>query len=155
MKQLLIILGISLTIILIPSFLISAGLTIFFGHFWYLFLVAVGTIFVIGELSNRYFQTKILADIQNFKAKIEQLRSEQSVVASCAYCKQRLTIPVKLSQRTTYECPHCKQTNLVVFQFTTAQITTPLELPQLGSMSTLQGQAVGAELPNQQPNPSA
>jgi len=132
-KQLLTILGISLGIILIPSFLISLGLAHFYGGFWWLLLLSSGIIFLIGEISNQYFQRRIAFDIATFKTKIEELKNEQSISVSCAYCKTRLSIPIVLSKRNTHECPNCKQTNLVIFQFTTAQITTPLELPQIGT----------------------
>jgi hypothetical protein len=133
-KQLLTIGAISASIIFIPALLIAFGVFLILGYFWGAFIISCGIIFIIGELSNQYYQRRISLDVQNYQAKIQELKSEQSVGASCAYCKQRLTIPIKLSQRNTHECPLCKQTNLVIFQFTTAQITTPLELPQMGSM---------------------
>jgi len=135
-KNLLIVTLISLLIILIPSLLISLGLYFLLGHFLQYLLISMGTIFIIGQLSNQYFQRRIELDIQNFQARIEELKSEQSVEATCAYCKTRMMVPIKLSQRITHACPDCKQVNLIVFQFTTAQISTPLDLPQLGTPIT-------------------
>ena len=132
-KQLLVIFSLTLSIILIPSFLLSLGLSAFYGNFWWLFLICCGAIFVIGQISNQFFQKKIASDIENFRYRIEELKNEQSVNVTCAYCKQMLNIPIKLNKRNTHPCPNCKQINLIVFQFTSAQITTPLELPQLGS----------------------
>jgi Zn finger protein HypA/HybF involved in hydrogenase expression len=132
-KQLLTILAISLGIILIPAVVISLGLSHFIGGFWWILLIAAGVIFLIGEISNQYFQRRIAFDIVTYKTRIEELKNEQSITASCAYCKTRLTIPIMLSKRNTHECPECKQTNLVIFQFTTTQITTPLQLPQIGA----------------------
>ena len=136
-KQLLIVILISLLIILVPASIISLGLWLFLGNYIQWLLISAGAIFVIGQLSNQYFMRRIELDINNFKAKIEELRSAQSVEASCAYCKTRMSIPVKLSERITHACPDCKQINLVVFQFTTAQISTPMDLPQLGQPVTV------------------
>lgn len=132
-KHLLIVIAISFLIILIPSSLISLGLYLFLGHFLQYLLISIGVIFVIGQLSNQYFQRRIELDINNFKAKIEELKNEQSIEATCAYCKTRMMVPIKLSQRITHACPSCKQVNLIIFQFTTAQISTPMDLPQLGA----------------------
>jgi len=132
-KQLLIVIFISLLIILIPALLISLGLYFFLGGFLQWLLISIGAIFVIGQLSNQYFRRRIELDINNFKAKIEELNREQSIEATCAYCKTRMMVPVKLSHRITHACPECKQVNLIVFQFTTAQISTPMDLPQLGA----------------------
>lgn len=134
MKAKLIVILISLALLIIPSLLGAGALALFAGHFLAWFLGALAVTFVIGQVSNMWVQRKAELDMHRIRNQLTEIASQQSVEVSCSYCKVRNHIPVKLSGRNTFECTGCKQTNLIIFQFATAQITTPFENPQLGTV---------------------
>jgi len=136
-KQTIIIGLLSLTIVTLPAFIFAICLASIFGHFWAWFCLMFGVSFVIGQLSNTYLSKKINSDILKIQTRLAEVTNQQNVEVSCAYCKVRNIIPIFLAQRNTFECKNCHQHNLVIFQFTTAQITVPLELPQLSDQSKL------------------
>lgn len=139
-KEALIVIGLSLALLVIPALLVAGGLFFLWGHFWLTFLVALAVAWMIGQLSNIFFQQKASVEIERLKVKLTEIYNQQSVEVSCAYCKDRNLIPIRLNQRNTFSCKVCKQTNLIIFQFATAQITTPLEEPQLGAVNEQQRQ---------------
>lgn len=140
MKTTLLIILLTLAIVLIPSLLIAGGLAVFIGHFWVFFAIAFAVIFIIGQISNVFFQHKAGVDVERLRARLTEITNQQSVEVSCSYCKERNLVPIRLDKRNIFECKSCKQTNLVIFQFATAQITTPLENPQLGTIGVPNGQ---------------
>jgi hypothetical protein len=131
-KQLWLIGTLTALIILIPSSLIAFALANFFGHYGTWFALSAALIFIIGLISNTMIQKKINKDILNLQNRLAEISNLQNVEVSCSYCKTRNIVPVFLNQRNTFDCKNCKQVNLIIFQFATAQITVPLELPKLG-----------------------
>lgn len=134
MKAKLVVILISLALLIIPSALAAGALALFFSYFFAWFLGALAVTFVIGQISNLWVQRKAELDILRVRNQLIEITSQQSVEVSCSYCKVRNHVPVKLNGRNTFECTACKQTNLIIFQFATAQVTTPLENPQLGTV---------------------
>jgi hypothetical protein len=130
-KQTIIIGLLSLTTVTLPAFIFAICLASIFGHFWAWFCLLFGVSFVIGQLSNTYLSKKLNSDLLKIQTRLAEVTNQQNVEVSCAYCKARNIVPIFLAQRNTFECKNCRQHNLIIFQFTTAQITVPLELPQL------------------------
>lgn len=124
---------ISITIVTIPSAIIAFGINMFqeINHFWSHFIISFGVIIVIGFLSNIYSSYKLAKMELQVQLANHAETLAQSVEVQCAYCKTRIITPIKLSERVVISCPHCKKTNLIIFQFGAVQISTPLELPQL------------------------
>lgn len=133
MKEKLIIITLSSIFLLVPSLLLAISAFLIFGHFWISFLISLGILFEFGQVSNMIAQRRGNLDIINLKTKLAQISSQQSVEISCSYCKERNIVPIRLDLRNEFDCKSCKKSNLVIFQFASAQITTPLELPQLGT----------------------
>jgi len=133
-KESFLLIALSILFLIIPSSLIAVALSMMYGHFLIFFLGAFASIFVIGQISNIAVHKKAELDIVRIKNQLTAIINQQSVEVSCAYCKDRNLVPIKLNVRNTFECKECKQTNLIIFQFATAQITVPLENPQLGTM---------------------
>lgn len=121
--QLLLLIGIS---VLLPALLISIGVFLFVGYFWGTLIFTFGLIYVIGLVSNKFTESKINTKINELNEYISRKTLEQSMEVSCAYCGMRHIIPIRVDERNTFECKKCSQTSLIVFQFTTAQLTTPL-----------------------------
>ena len=134
LKENTVLIGLSLLFLLIPSLLIAWGLSYFFQHFWVLLIISIGCVFIIGQISNMWVRKKADMDILRIKNHLTEIATQQSVEVSCSYCKDRNLVPVRLNTRNTFECKKCNQTNLIIFQFATAQITVPLENPQLGTV---------------------
>lgn len=123
----------SLLVTLLPSFLIALAIFSFFGNFWAWFCITYSFIFLVGIISNNFIQKKINRDIIKLQTRLHEVSNQQSVEVSCSYCKMRNVVPVYLNQRNTFKCSKCQQVNLVIFQFAAAQVTVPLELPQMGT----------------------
>lgn len=117
----------SLAIWIVPSILISLAIFYYTNHFVIPFLIVLGVVYLIGYLSDAFFKQKTVVDIQRLNVKIKELEMQQSVEVSCSYCKERNIVPIKLNTRNTFNCQHCKQLNLMIFQFATARVTTPLD----------------------------
>lgn len=137
MKEHYLILLFSLATITIPAFLIALGFLLYYHVFFAPFLVGIGIFCIIGTALNSYMQKKGIHQVETIKMKRAQEENSQNIEVSCAYCKVRSSVPIKLSDRNTYICPACDQENLVIFQFATAQITTPLVLSQYGDSNGL------------------
>lgn len=133
LKAKIVLILLSCLIILIPSVVISIGLYYFIGHFFATLLISSGLVFIIGQISNIMAQKAAELNVIKLKTNLAEIASAQSMEVSCSYCKSRNIVPIKLSQRNIFNCKDCKQANLIIFQFATAQISTPLELPQLGT----------------------
>lgn len=112
--------------VFLPSLLISLGIYIFTNHFWPTLLVSSGIIYVIGMISNKISEYKINTKIHSLNQEISKRLLDQTLEVSCAYCGYKHIIPIKVDERNTFECKNCKQISLIVFQFTTAQLTTPI-----------------------------
>jgi hypothetical protein len=136
-KQTLIIGMLSITIITLPALFFALAGAFFVGHFWAWFFLSSGMVYIIGQISNQFLTKKMNADLLKLTTRLTEVTNQQNVEVSCAYCKVRNITPVFLSQRNTFECKTCKQQNLIIFQFAAAQITVPLESPQLGTISNL------------------
>ena len=113
--------------------LIGIGFNVSGGGFIAPFLISIGVFFIIGEIYNKITSQKNTIKIEQFKLKRAELETSQNVEVSCAFCKTRNIIPIKLSLRNTFNCKQCKQENLIIFQFATAQVTTPLTIPSYGA----------------------
>jgi hypothetical protein len=138
-KEKTIVISLSLLAILIPALLISAALFMVWKNFWLIFLIVLAICWIIGQVSNMFFQQKATVEVEKLRLKLTEINNQQSAEVPCAYCKDRNLVPIRLNQRNTFSCKQCKQTNLIVFQFATAQITTPLEEPQLGALNEQRG----------------
>jgi hypothetical protein len=132
-KQSIALIVLSLVVIILPATVIALILGGFFGHFWSWFGLSCAILFVIGQLSNSFFSKKMNIDIIRLQTRLEEIANQQNVEVSCAYCRTRNITPVYLNQRNTFTCSKCKQVNLIIFQFAAAQVTVPLESPQLGA----------------------
>jgi ribosomal protein L37AE/L43A len=132
-KETVLISALSLLAWFIPSLVIALALFLMFGHFLVMLLCSLGIVWLLGQLSNLFFQQKGHIEIEKLKLKLIEINNQQSAEVSCAYCKERNLVPIKLNIRNVFKCKQCKQSCLIIFQFATAQITTPLEEPQLGS----------------------
>jgi hypothetical protein len=136
-KEEIIILALSMGVVMVPSLILGLVGLLLWGMFWVPTLVAIAIIWVIGYVSDTFSKQKVQVDLAKVKVQELQVRNQQSVETSCAFCKVRNMVPVRLNTRNTFECTKCKQTSLMVFQFTAAQITTPLALPQWGQKVNL------------------
>ncbi len=123
----------SLTAWIIPSLSLSFAVYLLTNHFIVPFLINLGIVYLIGYIMDLFFKYKTQNKILKFEIDTKTLELQQSVEVSCAYCKVINVIPVKLNIRNTFECNSCKQINLMIFQFATAQVTTPLETNLLGA----------------------
>ena len=134
-KEQVIVIGLSTLVILVPALLIASAF--FIAKHWFLipFLVSAAAFWIAGQISNMFFDYKTTVDLQKLRLKEIEMLNEQSIETSCSYCKDRNVVPIRLNERNTFSCKACKQTNLVIFQFATAQITTPLQEPQLGAIN--------------------
>ena len=133
MKQIIKAVLTSLSYVTIPSLILSLGIGLLTGRYISIFLVAFALIFLIGLVSNNWFQTLIVRHNQLVEFKKKELESQQSIEVSCASCKSRNIVPVRLNKRNTFPCTTCKVSNLVVFEFATAVVTEPIKLPQIGA----------------------
>lgn len=125
----------SLLILIIPSTIVGVIWFLATGSFILPCIVSFVLLWIFGQLSNVFFQQKASVEIERIKLQLVNINNQQSVEVSCAYCKHRNVMPIKLNERNILSCSQCNQSSLVIFQFTTAQITTPLELPQLGAIT--------------------
>jgi hypothetical protein len=133
MKENILVIAFSFLLIAIPSVLIGVGFKLSTGVFFAPFLISLGLLFVAGQIYNSVVQQKNSVTIEQYKLKRTELESSQNIEVSCAYCKARNIIPIKLSLRNTFNCKECEQENLIIFQFATAQVTTPLTIPSYGA----------------------
>lgn len=138
MNKLLIVAVLSLLSLIIPSALLAGCISIYQeqGHFWLWFFTTFGILFFVGLLSNSFLNRKTNKDILQLQNNLIELTNQQSVEISCAYCRTLNISPIFLNKRNTFICSKCQHENLIVFQFLAAQISTPLELPQLGAQLT-------------------
>jgi hypothetical protein len=132
MKHNIILFLLSLGYTVLPALFISLGIGLLTGQYLSTFLVSLGLVFIFGILSNDWIQNRTLRQLSILELKKKEIDNQQSVEVTCSYCKARNIIPVKLSNRNTFDCKECKKTNLIIFSFATAIITEPLKLPQLG-----------------------
>lgn len=126
LKTELIVLLSALGIWIIPSLLIALGVYLKNGTFFVPLLISLALIFLLGQITDSFLKTKTKVEIERVLLRKKELELEQSVEVSCSHCKERNLVPVRLNGRNTFECKGCKQVNLVIFQFTTARVTTPL-----------------------------
>lgn len=119
--------------LLVPSFLMGIVGLLWKGMFILPFLSTFAASWILGQISNVYFHQKADVEIEKLKLQEMEIIGQQSVDVNCSFCQKRNMVPVRLNMRNTFKCIHCEQQNLMVFQFATAQITTPLTLPQLGA----------------------
>ena len=133
MKQIIKAILTSLSYVTIPSLILSLGIGLMTGHYLATFLVCFAFIFLIGIVSYNWIHSHTIKTIAMLDLKKKLADTEQSVEVSCAYCKARNIVPVRLSLRNTFPCSTCKQSNLIVFSFTTAIVTEPLKLGQVGA----------------------
>lgn len=133
MKQIIKAILTSLSYVTIPSLILSLGVGLMTGHYLATFLVCFAFVFLIGIVSNNWIHSRTIKTIAALDLRKKLADTEQSVEVSCAYCKTRNVVPVRLSLRNTFPCSSCKQSNLIVFNFTTAVVTEPLKLGQIGA----------------------
>lgn len=53
--------------------------------------------------------------------------SKQSVQLNCSYCRSPNTIAININEENVFMCKNCNQQNIVMMEFSTAQVTLPQE----------------------------
>ncbi len=106
---------------LISSFLGIAFLLLHIG-FWKGFILAFAVQTVGYSLYSRIKDKKTLVEFQ----KIELAKKANQIIPlTCSFCKQSILVPISLDKENRFTCPNCNESNLVIMQFTVAQVSTP------------------------------
>ena len=113
--------------LLLPSILMALGFYTFTGRFWGPMLFSIGLVYVIGLIINKHYQHKV----NTINERLQLSALQQSLEISCSYCRTSQIVPIKINKRNTFECNGCKKENLVVFQFTSAQLTEPMVVSEV------------------------
>ena len=117
--------------LMVPSVIGGIGLTYIGLRFWEGFSICLFATWIAGYISNDIVNHKAAKDILKLQKQKVQYENSQNVELSCAYCHKPNMVPIWLSKKNLFACTHCKETNLVIFQYTTAQVTTPIDVPKI------------------------
>ena len=120
------ILIVALIIAVFPACIVGLACWLLWNIFWVPTLLIGASIWIIGSFWNRYLLYRSEIDHNSLQRERLKRHESESVPVSCAYCRTDHIIPIKVSERNEFKCQKCNQSNVIVFQFTAAQITTPL-----------------------------
>tara|TARA_Y100000310_G_scaffold345188_1_gene462489 strand:- start:416 stop:892 length:477 start_codon:yes stop_codon:yes gene_type:complete len=120
---------------LVKTVLVSSAIAGLFYYLGFPFLPVLGitTIlqFVLFAVLNSIKETKLQINLEKETTLREAEYTKQGVDVSCAYCNKTDFVPVRLDQSNQFDCIHCKQTNSLYLNITTAQITDILPVDPL------------------------
>ena len=112
----------SLLITSIISSILGASFYLFNLGFWKGFVLAFAIQTVGYGLYSKIKDKHTFVEFQ----KIELLKKNNQIIQlSCSFCKKPSVVPITLNEENRFECPHCHEMNLVVIQYTVAQVTVP------------------------------
>jgi len=113
---------ISLTITSVISAFLGFSFYLLHWGFWPGFILAFALQTVIYGLYSKIKDKKTSAEIQ----KLELARNNKQIIPlSCSFCKKESLVPIKLDIENRFTCPHCNENNLVIIQYTVAQVSIP------------------------------
>ena len=116
----------SVGLTVVVSGCVGLFLTNFNLEFWSSF-VFVTVIQIVGWNIFQYIQERNMA---KFQAEQDQQffanLAKQSASLPCQACKKESLVPIRLDDVNTFDCDHCKVTNAVYVDISTAITTTPL-----------------------------
>lgn len=121
------VLGISLSITVGFSILIGLAGSTIIGSFWSWFFLSLLGLIVLFAITNSYFLQKDSIIVQEIENEALEKISKITIRLNCAYCNQPNTFPVQLSQKNSFVCESCNQTNGVSINFMATTLTTPIE----------------------------
>jgi len=105
-------------------------------NFWAGFAICLFATWIAGYVSNDIVNHRAAKDILKLQTQKVQYENSQNIEVTCAYCHKPNIIPIWLSKKNLFACQQCKETNLVIFQYTTAQVTTPIDVPKINLPTT-------------------
>lgn len=94
---------------------------------------AIGFI-VFAYLINSFkelIQSKVV--MQTYVERMEDLRLQMVAKVNCSFCSKTNAVRFRMDARNEFECEHCKKLNLLLINASTAQVTTPLVVPNIQS----------------------
>jgi hypothetical protein len=108
------------------------GFKLFIASWWtalgYSLIAFIGFAYLVNSFKEMV-QAKVI--MQTYLDQMEVLRLQMVAKVSCAYCSKVNAVRFRMDERNEFECEHCKKTNLLMVEATTAQVTTPLVVPNL------------------------
>ncbi len=119
MKNILLVGLISLFTVFVPASLVALGVFLLIGSFLPFFLIASAVFILIGIIYN------IIGE-KGIKKVLKETKTNGAIEVPCAFCKTNHIVNILLDSRNTFVCTKCGHKSLIVLQFLTAQITTPL-----------------------------
>jgi Zn finger protein HypA/HybF involved in hydrogenase expression len=113
---------ISLSITSLISSFLGLGFYLLSLGFWKGFILAFAIQTVGYALYSKIKDKQTLIEFQ----KIELAKKTKQIIQlTCSHCKKPVIVPISLNEENRFVCPECKESNLVIIQYTVAQVTTP------------------------------
>jgi transcription elongation factor Elf1 len=118
-----------LTVVLL-SLLATSIISAFLGFsfyllnwgFWKGFILAFAVQTVGYGLYSKIKDKKTSIEFQ----KLELIKNNNQIIQlTCSFCKKDVVVPISLNIENRFQCPHCNENNLVIIQYTVAQVSTP------------------------------
>lgn len=100
------------------------GIAFYLLHlgFWPGFILAFAIQTVGYALYSKIKDKNTLVEFQ----KIELTKKNNQIIQlTCSHCKKPSIVPITLNEENRFICPHCNESNLVIIQYTVAQVSTP------------------------------
>lgn len=108
------------------------GFKLFIASWWialgYSLIAFIAFAYVVNSLKELVQSNLIM---QTYVEQMEFLRLQMVAKVNCSFCSKVNAVRFRMDERNEFECEHCKKLNLLIINATTAQVTTPLVVPNL------------------------
>lgn len=114
--------SLSLLITSVISSILGVSFYLLNWGFWKGFILAFAIQTVGYALYSKIKDKQTLIEFQ----KIELLKKNNQIIQlTCSHCKKPVIVPIALNEENRFKCPNCNEDNLVIIQYTVAQVSTP------------------------------
>lgn len=118
----LLVMFLSLVITSIISAILGFSFYLLNWGFWKGFVLAFAIQTVGYTLYSKIKDKQTLIEFQ----KIELIKKNNQIIQlNCSHCKKPTVVPIMLNKENRFICPHCNESNLVIIQYSVAQVSIP------------------------------